>query len=194
MKNKNSITKSLIISLFIHFLAVALFLNNSSSLNNENQSIDIDLLSSPSAAENDQNNSQLDKNGQEDKTNSYGVEDRQIIDKDEFSSINDSSTESFIGLGIQLSLEQTFVTVENNRFRGVKIDKVFKGYSAEKAGILEGDILLKVDGIKITENNSSSLLVFHKPKKVFVELFRNDKVLKYNISIDKVLVANVKNK
>lgn len=195
MKNKYSLIKSLMTSLFFHLCAVGLFLNDFSlsSFNDikSNQEVEIDMVYSSPSKENSTKKWFDDKS----ETMSYGIEKRQIIEKDiSLDDHKNESSESFIGLGIQLSLEDTFVTVENNRFRGIKIDKVFKGYSAEKYGIIVGDILLKVDGVKVTENNSGSLLVFDNPRVINVELFRNNKIINYNIAIGQVLVSSVKDK
>ena len=67
--------------------------------------------------------------------------------------------------------------------KGMKIDGVSSDKPAEKAGILKGDIVIKIDKYDI-ENMMSymeTLSKFKKGDKVTVSVLRNSKIEKINI-------------
>lgn len=70
------------------------------------------------------------------------------MDKDEFKSFMESSQGSFYGIGAQLGVR------DNN----VKIISPIKGSPAEKAGLKDGDIILKVDDYEVKDLNIESVV------------------------------------
>ncbi|WP_297993798.1 S41 family peptidase [uncultured Clostridium sp.] len=70
------------------------------------------------------------------------------MDRDEFKSFMESSQGSFYGIGAQLGVR------DNN----VKIISPIKGSPAEKAGLKDGDIILKVDDYEVKDLNVEAVV------------------------------------
>lgn len=200
MKNNINVTKSLAISVLVHVFALILIAyglsdsthNDTDKKQSQKSKFDVTLVSD----ENSTDTVSKSKDGSSTLKNedNYGNESRQVIEKNDEIVSNDTINKqsSFIGLGVQLSQEPTFITANGNRYKGVKVEKVFSGYSANQAGILSGDIILRVNGQKLTDSSSGGSLEFFEPQEVLVEVLRNNNVLTYRVNVGQVLVSNVR--
>jgi len=80
------------------------------------------------------------------------------------------------------------------RKAGIEIDAVFKGFSADRAGLKIGDIIVAVDGesIKNIERDQLSMYLKGTPNSTFtVDILRRGIIIKKEITRDKVVVDAV---
>lgn len=77
---------------------------------------------------------------------------------------------------------------------GIQINQVYKGYSADKAGLKVGDIIISVNGqsVKNMERNELSMYLKGTPNSAFsVELLRQGNTIQKEIIRDKIVVNPV---
>jgi carboxyl-terminal processing protease len=77
---------------------------------------------------------------------------------------------------------------------GIQVNKIHKGYSADKAGLKVGDIIISVDGqsVKNMERDQLSMYLKGTPNSAFsVEILRQGNVIKKEIIRDKVVINPV---
>lgn len=77
---------------------------------------------------------------------------------------------------------------------GIQINQVYKGYSADKAGLKVGDIIISVNGqsVKNMERNELSMYLKGTPNSTFsVELLRQGNTIQKEIIRDKIVVNPV---
>lgn len=81
----------------------------------------------------------------------------------------------FLGVGIRPVDEDTAVAIGLPRNTGELIESVSSGQPAEKAGIREGDIVLKIDGRDVTPDQTLSFLVANisPGTRIPIQLYRN---------------------
>ncbi|WP_298878379.1 S41 family peptidase [uncultured Polaribacter sp.] len=78
--------------------------------------------------------------------------------------------------------------------KGIEINEIYKGFSADKADLKAGDIIVSVDGqsVKNLERDQLSMYLKGTPNSKFsVEIERQGKVIKKEIIRDKVIVNPV---
>ncbi|MCG1035329.1 S41 family peptidase [Polaribacter sargassicola] len=78
--------------------------------------------------------------------------------------------------------------------KGIQVNEIFKGYSADKAGLNSGDIIISVDGQSLKKMEGEQLSMFLKgtPNSSFVaEIERQGKIIKKEIIRDKVIINPV---
>ena len=78
--------------------------------------------------------------------------------------------------------------------KGIQIKEVYKGFSADKAGLKAGDVITSVDGqsIKNMERDQLSMFLKGTPNsKVFVEIERQGKLINKELIREKVVVNPV---
>ncbi|PWG05610.1 S41 family peptidase [Polaribacter aquimarinus] len=78
--------------------------------------------------------------------------------------------------------------------KGIQIREVYKGFSADKAGLKAGDMVISIDGqsIKNMEREQLSMYLKGTPNSKFsVDVDRQGKILKKEITRDKVVVNPV---
>ena len=77
---------------------------------------------------------------------------------------------------------------------GIQVNEIYKGYSADKAGLKAGDIIISVDGqsVKNMERDQLSMYLKGTPNSAFsVEILRQENVIQKEIIRDKVVVNPV---
>ena len=77
---------------------------------------------------------------------------------------------------------------------GIQIREVYKGFSADKAALKAGDIIVSVEGqsVKNMERDQLSMFLKGTPKSVFsVEVLRQGKIIEKEIIRDKIVVNPV---
>jgi carboxyl-terminal processing protease len=77
---------------------------------------------------------------------------------------------------------------------GIEINEIYKGYSADKAGLKAGDVIVSVDGQSVTNMERDQLSMYLKgtPNSTFsVEILRQGNVLQKEITRDKVVINPV---
>ncbi|SDU24350.1 carboxyl-terminal processing protease [Polaribacter sp. Hel1_33_78] len=78
--------------------------------------------------------------------------------------------------------------------KGIQLKEIYKGFSADKAGLKAGDVIISIDGqsLKNMEREQLSMLLKGVPdSKVFVEIERQDKIIKKELIREKVVVNPV---
>ena len=78
--------------------------------------------------------------------------------------------------------------------QGIQISKIYKGFSADKAGLKAGDIITSIDNqsIKNMERDELSMLLKGTPNsKLFIEVSRQGKTFSKDIFRDKVIMNPV---
>ena len=78
--------------------------------------------------------------------------------------------------------------------KGIEINEVYKGYSADKAGLKTGDIIVSVDGesVKNMERDQLSMFLKGTPNSTFsVEVERQGEIIQKEITRDKIVVNPV---
>ena len=111
------------------------------------------------------------------------------IPKKEMKSYLENTKGNFIGIGI-------YMTKDMNQNR-IKVLSVIKDSPAEKVGIQAGDLIKSVDGIEYTLNDFDDISSKIKGKTgsvVNIEMIRNDEVIKFEITREKVIVNKVEGK
>jgi carboxyl-terminal processing protease len=77
---------------------------------------------------------------------------------------------------------------------GIQVNEIYKGYSADKAGLKAGDVIISVDGqsVKNMERDQLSMYLKGTPNSEFsVEVLRQGDIIKKDIIRDKVVVNPV---
>ncbi len=78
--------------------------------------------------------------------------------------------------------------------KGIQINEIYKGFSADKAGLKAGDIIISIDGqpLEDMERDQLSMLLKGAPKsKVSVEIERQGKIIKKELVREKIIVNPV---
>jgi len=78
--------------------------------------------------------------------------------------------------------------------KGIQLKEIYKGFSADKAGLKAGDVIISIDGqsLKNMEREQLSMLLKGVPdSKVFLEIERQDKIIKKELIREKVVVNPV---
>jgi carboxyl-terminal processing protease len=78
--------------------------------------------------------------------------------------------------------------------KGIQINEVYKGYSADKAGLKAGDLIISIDGQSLQNMERDQLSLFLKgiPNSSFtLQLLRQGEVIKKEISRDKIIMKAV---
>ncbi len=78
--------------------------------------------------------------------------------------------------------------------KGIQINEIYKGYSADKAGLKAGDIIISIDEqpLKNMERDQLSLFLKGTPNSTFsIEILRQGELIKKEISRDKITVKAV---
>jgi Do/DeqQ family serine protease len=103
-----------------------------------------------------------------------------LIDKGEYQS-------GWIGIGMSGLDKATAVDLGADPKKGAFAASVFKKSPADKAGILPGDVILKVSGQEIKSSEQLSRIVSDLPvgKAAGVELLRDGKTLSLSVTIEK---------
>ena len=77
---------------------------------------------------------------------------------------------------------------------GIQINEIYKGYSADRAGLKAGDIIISIDEqpLKNMERDQLSLFLKGTPNSTFsIEILRQGELLKKEISRDKITIKAV---
>lgn len=115
---------------------------------------------------------------------SLGDEHSFYMDQESTSSFNESVSGSYIGIGITIKYQEGVTTI---------ID-IFKKSPAEKVGLKVGDILIKVDDIDVTNNNSYEIsnLISGDVGKVFnITVKRGEDILSFDVTLSKIELESV---
>ncbi len=121
----------------------------------------------------------------------YGLDDpySQYYTQEEFKKLKEQTSGSFVGIGVYIN------PISDDEY--ITIKSPVKGSPAEKAGILSGDKILKVDGKVVTSENSDEAISMIKGKEgttVELTIKRNDKVFDVNVKREKIVTDTVEYK
>jgi carboxyl-terminal processing protease len=78
--------------------------------------------------------------------------------------------------------------------KGIQINEIYKGYSADRAGLKAGDLIISIDGQSVQNMERGQLSLFLKgiPNSRFtLQLMRQGEVIKKEISRDKIIMKAV---
>ncbi len=92
-----------------------------------------------------------------------------------------------IGMRIQ-SIDETIAKYYHlDRTRGVIITKVYPGTPADKAGLREGDIILKVENYKINDENTifGVFYEFRTGQTITLEILRDDEIITKKMKLER---------
>ena len=118
-------------------------------------------------------------------TNSLGDPYTVYMNKDEYNKFMESNSGSFMGIGV-------YIALKNNE---VVVDAPIEGGPAEKAGIKAGDVILKVNGEEIGNDQSKavSLITGEKGTSVNLTLKRNGtEIIEKEVDRDVIKTVSVK--
>jgi len=108
------------------------------------------------------------------------------IVKDSLQEFNQTGKFQRAYLGVQYKMISRDLAVMNEIPEGAYVVEVIKDSPAEKAGLKLGDIMTKIDGVKITDNDGGlASVVSHKKvgDKISVEFWRNDKTQTIKVAL-----------
>ncbi len=113
---------------------------------------------------------------------SYGDKYTVYYDREEYSSLMESSSGSFVGIG---------VLVSKNEDGTIRAEKVYEGSPAEKGGLKDGDTILSIDGVSVVDEDLDTSVARIKGEKgteVTIEARHpgSDRVQKYVLTRDLV--------
>ncbi len=111
------------------------------------------------------------------------------ISPDETDTLTDQLEGQYEGIGVEII---TLITTEGKNITA--INRVFKDSPADKAGMKAGDILLKLDGIDLSEKDSSFVANYIKngnKSKFEIVISRDDKEKTINIERSHVIINSV---
>ena len=106
------------------------------------------------------------------------------IVKDSLQEFNQTGKFQRAYLGVQYKMISRDLAVMNEIPEGAYVVEVIKDSPAEKAGLKQGDIITKIDGVKITDNDGGlASIVSHKKvgDKISADLWRDSKTQKMTI-------------
>ncbi len=78
--------------------------------------------------------------------------------------------------------------------KGIQINEVYKGYSADRAGLKAGDLIISIDGQSLQNMERDQLSLFLKGipnSRVTFQILRQGEVIKKEISRDKIIMKAV---
>ena len=106
--------------------------------------------------------------------------------KEEFKLLKEQTLGSFVGIGIYMT---------NNDNDNIVIESVIKNHPAEKSGLKAGDIILKVDGEKVTASKSTLAASKIKGKAgtyVTLTIQRDKKEFDVKVKREEIVIESVK--
>ena len=124
--------------------------------------------------------------------NHLGDEYSTYIDKDSTDSLSDQLEGQYDGIGVEIA---TYVSEKEGNI--TIVHSVFKNSPADKAGIKEGDILKSIDGIDLSEKNSSYIANYVKngEKTEFeVVVTRDKKDITLKMKREHVIISSTETK
>ena len=113
----------------------------------------------------------------------------EYISKEEMKEYMEETKGNFVGIGIYMT--------KDNKSNMIKVLAPIKNSPAEKMGIKAGDLIKTVDGKKYTAEDFDTISSKIKGKEgttVKLEIIRNDKVLKFDVKREKVILNQVEGK
>lgn len=115
-----------------------------------------------------------------------GDEYSEYITKDEMKKYMEDAMGNYVGIGVYIA-----PTYSTNQ---IIVLMPIKDSPAEKAGILSGDIITKIDGVEYTGEQfkeASNALKKEEGTKVQVEILRNDETLNFEITRESIKVNHI---
>lgn len=110
------------------------------------------------------------------------------IDKDDSSNINEQLQGEYDGIGVEIT---SGITTEG--YINV-ITKIFEGTPASEAGFKVGDVILELDGVKLTDKDSAyvaNTIKYGKEEEHTLKILRGDKDLSIKVSRNHVTLKYV---
>jgi len=109
-----------------------------------------------------------------------------FLNKEETKAYEDSLSGQFSGIGVTLE--------SNEDKRGVVIGSVFKGSPAEKAGIQDGDVIIKADGKSLaglTPAEAANIIKGKAGTKVIIVVLRGTKQMSFELIRAEIIIKPV---
>lgn len=106
--------------------------------------------------------------------------------KDSLNNFNQTGQFNRPYLGVAYKIVNKDVAIANDLAEGAYVEQVVSGSPADKAGVKKGDIITKVDGNKINENNTLAKIISGKKvgDSVTVTIWRAGKTQDWKIVLD----------
>ena len=113
------------------------------------------------------------------------------LDKDDTSDLEEQLNGEYTGIGIEI----TTLEEETTKAQYVKINRVFKDSPADKSGLKEGDIILKVDGVEMKSADQVANTIKKGNKDSYEITYKRDGVEKVlTLKREKVFINSVTSK
>lgn len=109
--------------------------------------------------------------------------------KKEMAEIMQETNGNYVGIGIYMTL--------NKEMKAIEVIKPMENSPAEKAGILQGDIITKVDGEAYTGDKmdeASNKIKGEAGTKVKIEILRDGETKEFEITREKILISHITTK
>lgn len=109
--------------------------------------------------------------------------------KEEMEEIMQETNGNYVGIGIYMTL--------NREKNAIEIVKPMEDSPAEKAGIMQGDLITKVDGVSYTGeqmDEAANEIKGEAGTKVKLEILRNGETKEFEITRKKVLISHIEAK
>ena len=109
--------------------------------------------------------------------------------KKEMAEIMQETNGNYVGIGIYMTL--------NKEMNAIEVIKPMENSPAEKAGILQGDIITKVDGEAYTGDKmdeASNKIKGEAGTKVKIEILRDEETKEFEITREKILISHITTK
>lgn len=109
--------------------------------------------------------------------------------KKEMAEIMQETNGNYVGIGIYMTL--------NKEMNAIEVIKPMENSPAEKAGILQGDIITKVDGEAYTGDKmdeASNKIKGEAGTKVKIEILRDGETKEFEITREKILISHITTK
>ena len=96
-------------------------------------------------------------------------------------------------LSAQVLEQKPYLGIKSTADAGnLKVANVFTGSAAIKAGLSAGDVLVALNGLKITSSNLEKLLAVYKPgDSVEIHAFRRDELMQFDVVLEMLPVDTV---
>nr|WP_253201173.1 Do family serine endopeptidase [Sphingomonas quercus] len=106
----------------------------------------------------------------------------------------------YLGVGIQPMTDDLATSLGLPKNRGEIVSRVEPGYAAARAGIQQGDVIMKVNGVEVTPDETLSYIVANVTvgSRIPIELIRNGKTISVTATVgerppEDQLAANTNN-
>lgn len=106
--------------------------------------------------------------------------------KDSLNNFNQTGQFNRPYLGVSYKMISKDIAILNSLPEGAYVQNVVNGSPADKSGVLDGDIIIKIDDLRIDENNQLASVIGKKKvgDKIKISLYRDGKTIDVEATLD----------